>query len=59
MHEYVITSTVPVLFTYRIQAENLDEAVRQINLDAVEEENRFTDYDSAVTELLSIDGEDV
>jgi hypothetical protein len=59
MHEYVITSTVNVIFTYRIQAENLDEAVRQINLDEVEEESRFTDYDNAVTELLSMDGEDV
>ena len=59
MPVYTITSTVPTIFTYKVEADTIREAMRMIEMDEVDHIDKVTDYDLSELEATQIDGETI
>ena len=56
---YTITSTVPRIFTYHVEAPDATTAIAMIDNDEADWDESSTDYDSSALEVLGTQEEQV
>ena len=54
---YTITAEIPLIHTFRVEADNMFAALAQVENDEVDPDDKFTDYDGSTVQCIAVDGE--
>jgi hypothetical protein len=54
---YTITAEIPMIWTFRVEADNMFAALAQVENDEVDPDDKFTDFDNSTVMCVAVDGE--